>query len=102
MEREHGSRDAWVALREITLQDFGPRPRPWDKWWQKAKRKSRIDWLIDGLESDDVELRKLSVAELAPIAGDDFNYDAEFEKRMRQNSIKMFRKWWSDQAWRES
>ncbi|HEY4220936.1 MAG TPA: HEAT repeat domain-containing protein, partial [Myxococcota bacterium] len=52
--------DARQALRMITLQDFGVRARGWDKWWQKAKKRSRVDWLIEGLSSEDRELRTVS------------------------------------------
>ena len=67
---------ARLALRAITLQDLGARPKAWDKWWQRAKKRSRLDWLIEGLASEELELRAAAHRELADLAGDDFGYRA--------------------------
>lgn len=89
--------DAHQALRMITLQDFGARPRGWERWWQKAKKRSRVDWLIEGLSSEDRELRSLAHVELAALAGDDFGYRPDAARRLRQKAIDLFQAWWTEE-----
>jgi hypothetical protein len=84
------------SLRAITLQDFGAKPKAWDKWWQKAKKRTRIDWLLEGLLSDELELREASVRELAAIVGSDFGYRADGEQRDRERACAVFMQWWID------
>lgn len=89
--------DAQRALRAITLQDHGVRARGWDKWWQKAKKRSRVDWLIEGLASEDRELRAIAHVELAALAGDDFGYRPDDDKRKRMRAIATFQTWWAEE-----
>ncbi len=89
--------DVRQALRAITLQDFGTRARGWDRWWQKAKKKTRVDWLIEGLSSEDRELRTIAHVELAAITGDDFGYRADEPRRNRQRAVAVFQTWWSEE-----
>lgn len=89
--------DTRQALRSITLQDFGVRARGWDKWWQKAKKRSRVDWLIEGLASEDREIRAVAHVELASLAGDDFGYRADDDKQRRQSAVAAFQGWWNEQ-----
>lgn len=92
--------DAHQALRVITLQDFGVRARGWERWWQKAKKRSRVDWLIEGLSSEDRELRSLAHVELAALAGDDFGYRPDAPRRLRQKAVAQFEGWWSGEQQR--
>jgi hypothetical protein len=94
--------DAHQALRVITLQDFGVRARGWDKWWQKAKKRSRVDWLIKGLQSEDRELRTIAQVELTSITGDDFGYRADAPRRLRQRAVTIFEGWWLEEQKRQS
>jgi len=82
------------ALRATTLQDLGARPKPWEKWWQRAKKRSRIDWLIDGLQSEELSLRQLAHRELAALTGDDFGYRADCDKRARARAVEVWLQWW--------
>ncbi|OGQ18644.1 MAG: hypothetical protein A2138_24370 [Deltaproteobacteria bacterium RBG_16_71_12] len=86
-----------LALRAITLRDFGVRPRGWERWWAKARKKSRVDWLLDGLDSDDRELRTIASLELTALAGDDFGYRPDADKRARQRAAAAFARWWLDE-----
>ena len=85
------------ALRGVTLQDLGARPRTWEKWWAKAKKRSRLDWLIDALSSEELELRSAAHRELADLAGDDFGYRADADKRTRQRAIDVWQQWWAEE-----
>lgn len=82
------------ALRAITLVDHGIRSRGWEKWWARARKRSRIDWLIDGLGSEELELRSAAWRELAALAGDDFGYRPDADKRARQRAVEVWQQWW--------
>jgi hypothetical protein len=82
------------ALRAITLVDHGTRSRGWEKWWARGRKRSRIDWLIDGLGSEELELRSAAWRELAALVGDDFGYRPDADKRSRQRAIEVWQQWW--------
>ncbi len=82
------------ALKQITLQDLGPLSKAWLKWWKRAKKVSRIDWLLDGLRSRDRDLRYIASIELSRLAGDSFGYRCDDPKRARDQAIKGFESWW--------
>ena len=86
-------RAAQVALREITLQDFPPRPRPWRRWWNKCRDQKRTAWLIEGLRSKNRDLRDRACRELTKLAGTDFGYRADDAKRTRETAVKSFMLW---------
>ena len=85
------------ALRAITLQDFGARPKAWEKWWARAKKRSRLDWLLEALSSEELSLRSAAHRELADLAGDDFGYRADADKRSRQRAVDVWVQWWAEE-----
>jgi hypothetical protein len=85
------------ALRAITLVDHGTRAKGWEKWWQRARKRSRIDWLIDGLAAEALELRLAAWRELTTLVGDDFGYRPEADKRARQRALTVWQQWWLDE-----
>ncbi len=88
--------DVRLALRAITLRDHGLRARGWERWWSRARKKSRVDWLLEGLDSDDRELRTLASQELTALVGDDFGYRPDADKRARHRATEAFSRWWLD------
>jgi hypothetical protein len=84
------------ALRAVTLQDFGAKVKLWDRWWQKAKKKTRIDWLLEGLLSEELVLRELAHRELSSVASSDFGYRADADAKDRQRAASVFFQWWLD------
>lgn len=88
------ARSARGALKQITLQDLGPLAKAWDRWWRRAKKKTRIDWLIEGLRSRDRDLRYIASIELTRLAGESFGYRCDDPKRERDQAIKGFESWW--------
>jgi hypothetical protein len=86
--------DVRQALQGITLQDHGLRARPWEKWWARARKRSRIDWLLEGLASDEGDIRRAAHAELTAIVGEDFGYRPDQPKKERHVAIAAFQGWW--------
>jgi len=96
-DRAEIGEDVRLALRLITLQDFGVRARGWERWWARARKKSRVDWLVEGLDSEDRELRTVAALELTALAGDDYGYRPDGDKRARQRGTASFARWWLDE-----
>ncbi len=86
---------AAAALRVIGLQNHGPRAGAWEKWWAKAKKRSRIDWLVDALDSDDAALRTQAQGELQALAGADVGDGADDVRGDRKRTMAVWRKWWA-------
>jgi ribulose-5-phosphate 4-epimerase/fuculose-1-phosphate aldolase len=61
---------------------------------RQDRKRSRIDWLIDGLGSEELELRSAAWRELAALVGDDFGYRPDADKRSRQRAIEVWQQWW--------
>jgi hypothetical protein len=85
------------ALGQITLQDFAYKGRAWKKWWEKARKRSRIEWLIDGLRSKERNIRFLASAELLAITEQDFGYHCDQPKREREQGAHRYEAWWDEQ-----
>lgn len=88
---------ARAALRQIALQDLEPKSKIWLKWWEKARKRSRIDWLIEGLKSRDRDLRYIASTELSRLVGTDFGYRCDDPKRARDAAVKRYEQWWDDE-----
>lgn len=49
-----------VALRRLTNQDFSTDFESWAKWYNKARRKQRDAWLVDGFKAAGFNVEKIS------------------------------------------
>lgn len=85
------------ALNEISLQDAGTKAKAWKKWWDKARKLTRIDWLIEGLRSPNRALRRQAIGELRAIVGDDYGFRVDDTKRQRDAAASKFQQWWAQQ-----
>jgi len=86
---------AWRVLRMLTAQDFGSDENRWRAWFQQHGARSRTEWLIDGLDHEDPEIRAIAIRDLSRIAGQDFGYQAVMPRSDRQAIRERFRLWWS-------
>ena len=82
------------ALQEITRHDFGRSARAWKRWYRKNVDRKRIEWLIDALVQDDLELRTLSAEELHHISGQRIPFDVKGPKRERKRVQAEWRRWY--------
>ena len=62
------------ALREITKASFGNKPRAWAAWWAANRSRRRLEWLVAGLRSSDVDIRLGSIEELSRAFSDNLGY----------------------------
>jgi hypothetical protein len=85
---------AHAALVDITRQDFGRGRRRWGRWWGKARRRERIEWLLDALSHSDEELRLAASAELQRMSGGYFGYHFDLPARERAEARRRLLAWW--------
>jgi hypothetical protein len=90
---EVGQSVQW-ALGIIARQTFGRDAAAWEAWWQKNSGRHRIEWLIDALMHDDIEVRRGAGEELKALTKEYFGYYDDLSKGERQKAQKRYREWW--------
>lgn len=85
------------ALREITKQSF-VQTRRWTAWWAENRTRSRTEWLIEGLNHKDLDLRISAIDELVREVNDNFGYYADAPKRQRDEAVARWTQWWRKQT----
>jgi hypothetical protein len=86
---------AHEALVQVSCQDFGTDARPWVRWWDHHSTQHRIEWLIDALTHDLLEIRRTAAAELRGVTGEYFGYSADLPLRDRERAQQRYRDWWA-------
>lgn len=89
---EHARR----ALVALTAQDFGASERRWRKWYESAKRRHRIEWLIDGLVHKEDAVREIAINDLRRLTGEYFGYHHDLPRRERDSAAQRWVAWWRD------
>ncbi len=84
------------ALVGLTAQDFGASERKWRKWWDGAKSKHRIEWLIDGLGHKEDAVRASAISDLRRLTGEYFGYHHDLPKREREVAAERWAAWWRE------
>jgi hypothetical protein len=89
---EHARR----ALVSLTAQDFGSSERKWRKWYDGARTRHRIEWLIDGLGHKEDAIRETSINDLRRLTGEYFGYHHDLPRREREAAAHKWAEWWRD------
>lgn len=99
LEEKHAAipLSAREALNQITFSDHGPKAKAWNKWWEKARKKTRMDWLIEGLKSKDRQTRFFASSELLALTGQDFGFNCDAGKKEREIAVRNVEHWWDDE-----
>ena len=84
------------ALVALTAQDFGTSERKWRKWYDGARKRHRIEWLIDGLSHKEDAIREAAINDLRRLTGEYFGYHHDLPKRERELSAERWAAWWRD------
>jgi hypothetical protein len=84
-----------TALVGLTKQDFGISNKKWRQWWDKNRRKNRIEWLLDGLAARDPEIRRSSAEDLRKATGEYFGYHHDLPRREREQARQRWTEWWN-------
>jgi hypothetical protein len=86
---------ARAALTALTRQDFGDARKGWLAWWQKARGKHRMEWLLDALAHKRAELRMAAADELQAVTGVYFGYHYDLPERDREEARRRWVEWWN-------
>jgi hypothetical protein len=85
---------ARIALRTLTRQDFGDSRRAWVGWWQKARTRHRMEWLLEALAHKRADLRLAAAEELQAATGVYFGYHFDLPERDRDEARRRWTEWW--------
>jgi hypothetical protein len=86
---------AHEAIVQVSCQDFGSDARPWVRWWDHHSTRHRIEWLIDALTHESVDIRRVAAGELRGVTGEYFGYSADLPVRDRERAQQRYRDWWA-------
>jgi len=90
---EVGQSAEW-ALGVLTRQAFGRDTTAWEAWWKEKGGQHRVEWLIDSLNHDDIEIRRASGEELKSLTKEYFGYYDDLPKAERAKAQRRYREWW--------
>jgi hypothetical protein len=93
---DRGGDHARRALTALTAQDFGASERKWRKWYEAARRRHRIEWLIEGLGHKEEAIRETSINALRRLTGEYFGYHHDLPRREREAAAERWAAWWRD------
>ncbi len=89
---------AWRVLRMLTAQDFGDRAADWHAWLLANRERSRVEWLIDGLDHPDAEVRAIASRDVVRASGHDYGFKTDMASHDRKAIRERYRLWWAAQS----
>jgi hypothetical protein len=93
---DRGGEHARRALVALTAQDFGGNERKWRKWHEAARRRHRVEWLIDGLGHKEDAIRESAINVLRRLTGEYFGYHHDLPRKERDAAAEKWSAWWRD------
>ncbi len=93
---DRGGEHARKALVSLTAQDFGPSEKRWRKWYEVARTRHRIEWLIDSLNHKEDSLREVAINVLRRLTGEYFGYHHDLPRKERDLSAERWAAWWRE------
>jgi hypothetical protein len=84
------------ALVGLTAQDFGTNERKWRKWYEVARRRNRIEWLIEALGHKEDAIREAAINELRRLTGEYFGYHHDLPRKERELAASRWAAWWQE------
>jgi hypothetical protein len=91
-----GGEHARRALVALAAQDFGASERKWRKWWDGARKRHRIEWLIEGLGHKEATIREAAIHGLRRLTGEYFGYHHDLPRREREAAADRWAAWWRE------
>jgi HEAT repeat protein len=93
---DRGGDHARRALTALTAQDFGASERKWRKWYDGARRRHRVEWLIEGLSHKEDAIRETAINALRRLTGEYFGYHHDLPRKAREAAAERWAAWWRD------
>lgn len=97
---DRGAEHARKALVALTAQDFGLSERKWRKWFDGARKRHRVEWLIDGLSHKEDAIREASINDLRRLTGEYFGYHHDLPRKEREVAAERWASWWQETGMR--
>ncbi len=85
---------AHKALVEIARQDFGEDVWRWRTFFERSAARPRIEWLLDGLLSDQRAIRVGAFRELRRVTHQNYGYTPDAPPATRRASAERWVRWW--------
>jgi HEAT repeat protein len=98
---DRGGDHARRALTALTAQDFGASERKWRKWYEAARRRHRVEWLIEGLAHKEDAIRETAINALRRLTGEYFGYHHDLPRKERDAAAERWAAWWRDAGHRK-
>jgi hypothetical protein len=89
---------ARAALVTLARQDFQESRRRWNAWWERARGRHRIEWLLDALGHKEPELRLAASEELRELTGVYLGYHFDLPARAREEARQRWWAWWRSEG----
>jgi HEAT repeat protein len=93
---DRGGEHARRALTALSAQDFGASERKWRKWYEGARKRHRIEWLIEGLGHKEDAIRETAINVLRRLTGEYFGYHHDLPRKERDAAAERWAAWWRD------
>jgi hypothetical protein len=93
---DRGGEHARRAMTALTAQDFGTSERKWRKWYDTARRRHRVEWLIEGLSHKEDAIRETAINALRRLTGEYFGYHHDLPRKERDAAAERWAAWWRD------
>jgi hypothetical protein len=93
---DRGGEHARRALVALTAQDFGVSERKWRKWYDTARRRHRIEWLIEGLAHKEDAIRESAINVLRRLTGEYFGFHHDLPRKEREAAADRWMVWWRE------
>jgi len=93
---DRGGDHARRALTALTAQDFGSNEKKWRKWHETARRRHRVEWLIEGLGHKEDAIRETAINVLRRLTGEYFGYHHDLPRKERDAAAERWAAWWRD------
>jgi len=97
---DRAAEHARKALIALTAQDFGLSERKWRKWFDGARRRHRIEWLIEGLAHKEDTIREAAINDLRRLTGEYFGYHHDLPRKERDAAAERWSSWWRETGMR--
>jgi hypothetical protein len=81
------------ALANITYKKLSPSVSEWRNWWASAHEKSREEWIIEALNHDSEDVRRMVHHELGNWDDLELDYHPDQPKKLRARAQEQLREW---------
>lgn len=83
------------ALCSISWQDYGRDVWKWQAWFDRHQNQPRVEWLLDGMMSEQRMIRAGAFRELIRLTRQNYGYMVDAPPAQRRQAVEKWLKWWN-------